>query len=92
MTIMANGRYRDSTVSTLAVGNLPRQVIVPRPPVPYTFRYRSYIWTGADRLDSVADSVYGDPSKWWAIAAGNPEIMDWSIIWAGTIIRIPTLT
>lgn len=89
--IMANGRYRDSTIITLDVDNLPRQIIFPSTPVPYTFQYRAYIWTGADRVDSISNNVYGDPSKWWMIAAGNPEVLDWSQIQPGTIIRIPIL-
>jgi len=92
MTIMANGRYANSTVVTLGVGNLSRQVITPSSAVPYTFQYRSYMWADTDRLDSLANNVYGDPSKWWAIAAGNPEVIDWSFILSGTVIRIPTLT
>lgn len=89
--IQANGRYANSTVVTLDVNGLPRQVITPSAAVPYTFVYQSHIWSGADRLDLLANRMYGNPTQWWGIAAGNPEIMDWTQVQPGTVIRIPSL-
>ena len=90
--IISTGRYRNNTVANLAVNNLPRKVIVPSPQSPYAFQYTTYLWTGMDRPDSVAQAFYGDPTAWWHIADANPEIPDWSLISIGTLIRVPMLT
>jgi phage tail protein X len=69
----------------------PISTIVPSSPSDYTFTYSPYQFTGADRLDNLANSFYGDPAAWWSIADANPEILDWSNVAPGTIIRIPDL-
>ena len=89
--IQSNGRYANSTVVTIDVNGQPRQVITPSPAIPYTFQYQPHVWTGADRLDLMAYRMYGDQTKWWAIGAGNPEIMDWTQIQPGIVNRIPNL-
>lgn len=89
--IQSNGRYKDSTVATVNVASYPRQVIVSGPQSAYTFNYQTYMWTANDRLDMLATSAYGSPLQWWAIADANPEILDFSTLAPGQIIRIPNL-
>lgn len=89
--IFSGSRYDGSSVVTVMVNGLPRQVIVPSPQSPYTFSYISYQITGTDRIDSIANAFYGDPSKWYVIGDGNPEILDWSNLPVGKIIRIPNV-
>lgn len=87
--IAAGSRYASSQVITAVKDGAEVQVITPSQAVAYTFSYSEYQWTDADRLDTLAQTRYGDPSKWWQIADGNPEILDWTQIRPGTIIRIP---
>lgn len=88
--ISSNSRYANSLLVT--VKNDQQQdvhVITPSPAVAYTFTYTYHIVSGSERIDNIAYAFYKDPSKWWTIADANPEIMDWSSLATGTIIRIP---
>jgi hypothetical protein len=87
--ISANSRYAASTVVTVDVGGTSRQVIVPGVQAAYTFPYISHTMTADERVDTLAQIYYGDATLWWAIADGNPEIMDWSNVTPGTVLRIP---
>lgn len=87
--ISSNSRYANSTVVTMDVGGSSRQVIVPGKQQAYTFPYVSHTLTGAERADTLAQTYYGDATKWWMIADGNPEIIDWSSVAPGTILRVP---
>ena len=42
-----------------------------------------------DRLDSIANKVYGVPDYWWKIANANPEIFYPEVLATGSVIRIP---
>lgn len=45
---------------------------------------------GAERLDTIAGSVYGDGRYWWVLAAASD--IGWGLqIPAGTIINVPEL-
>ena len=51
--------------------------------------YYQHTFTEGDRLDLLADEYYRSPSFWWLIAEFNPEIIDFTTISPGTLIRIP---
>lgn len=91
MTVQAGSRYIDSPVIVLSVNNLNRQVIGIGAQTAYAFTFQSYQVTGNDRLDTLAFDFYGDETKWFAIADANPEILDWTNMPIGVIIRIPNL-
>lgn len=51
---------------------------------------RQIILRGADRLDTLAGSLYGDGRYWWVLATSSD--VGWGLqVPAGTIIRIPEL-
>ena len=89
--ISAESRYADSTVVTVESKTGDRMVIVPGDPSSYTFNYVNYVTKGLDRVDLLSNAFYGDPKIWWRIADANPEIMDWSNLKAGILIRIPNI-
>jgi phage tail protein X len=89
MTIQQGSRYITSPTATLQVNGTAREVIVSSPQENYTFSYTSYQVIGSDRLDTLAQAFYGDSTKWWAISDANPEILDWTNMPVGTIIRVP---
>jgi phage tail protein X len=92
MTITSNSRYVDSPITTLVVGVQPRKVIVGGPQSAFQITFQSYMITGEDRLDTLANAFYGDPGKWYAISDANPEIMNWNPMPpSGTLIRIPNV-
>jgi hypothetical protein len=64
---------------------------VPSPSRSFTVNYTYYLWVYGDRPDSVAAFFYGDPSMWWNIADANPEILDWTDLQPGTVIRVPSV-
>lgn len=90
--IQPGSRYENSITETVIGPNgHARQIIVDTPPGAYTFSYVSYQVTADDRIDSISADFYGDPTLWWNIANANPEIMDWSVLPVGAIIRIPNI-
>lgn len=89
--ISAESRYSDSDLVTVDSKTGDRMVIVPGDPSSYTFNYINYMVKGLDRVDLISQAFYGDSKVWWRIADANPEIMDWTVLTAGTIIRIPNI-
>lgn len=96
--ITANSRYSDSTLvtvkkaSTNLTGNSNVLTITPSHQAAYTFNYIFYTVTVKDRVDSIANAFYGDVNAWYHIGDANPEILDWSNLKPGTVIRIPSAT
>lgn len=95
MTISSTSRYATSQVVTITgPDGTPRQVIVPSEQVPYSFNFVFHIVTGTedDRADLLAANYYGNAQLWWMIADANPEILNWTSLDTGTVIRIPSAT
>lgn len=90
MTISIRSRYNRDTVTRVA-GNdgILRTSIVPRTQTDVAFRFTSYTWEDADRIDSLALYFYGDEAAWWIIADANPEILVWDEVPVGWVLRIP---
>jgi nucleoid-associated protein YgaU len=90
--ISADSRYAQSTVIPVQVKKDIRFVIVPSEQQAYTFSYQFYLVVAGDRIDNIAYQFYGDPLRWWVIADANPQIMDWSVLIPGELIRVPVAT
>jgi nucleoid-associated protein YgaU len=90
MTISATSRYAQSTVVPITVNGQPRQTIVSSEQIPFVIKFVFHQVTSNERIDNIAYQFYGDATRWWVIADANPEIMDWSTITEGTLIRIPS--
>jgi hypothetical protein len=87
--ISPDSRYSDSSIVILPKDGTEVQVIVPSAQESYTFSYVYYILTGEDRIDTLANAFYNDPTQWWRIGDANPEITSWFNLEAGKLIRIP---
>jgi phage tail protein X len=92
VTVSPSSRYLSNPIVLLPdPSGMARQVITSTPPEAVVITYTSYLVQGDDRIDSLAQSFYGDSTMWWAFANANPEIMDWSNLESGTIIRVPNV-
>lgn len=88
--ISSASRYASSQVVALSQDGQVVNVIVLPQPQPVTISYVTHMLTDTDRLDKLANSYYGDPTQWWRIANANPELdPDWTVLPAGTTIRVP---
>ncbi len=82
------GRYDRQPVKKLKNGNVVyRTKIYPNIPLQDSDVYVATQQT--DRLDTIANQFYGDPTLWWIIASAN-NIHDAPItLEPGTVLRIP---
>jgi len=88
--IVAGSRYMGQPVLTVpvdAAGDKAVAVYGPPPTYPATFVY--YTVCEGDRMDTLANELYGIPDYWWKIADANPEIFYPDQLMVGSIIRIP---
>lgn len=92
MTVQAGSRYTNTPIVNLAVNGNTLRVLVPGPQEGYAFQYTAYMTTGKDRPDTMSNDFFGDPTQWWQIAMANPEILDWSNLPSGSVIRIPSIS
>lgn len=52
-------------------------------------RFTYYQVEEDDTIEWLAFLTYGDGRLWWIIADANPEILDWTALTIGSIIRVP---
>lgn len=91
--IFLNSRYAVSPVATLVFTDdvqVYRTVLRSPPALPPAL-FDSHFWTQTDRLDALATLYFGDPKMWWRIADLNPEILDFTGLDPGTMIRVPSV-
>lgn len=89
MTISADSRYAQSSISTFTVNGQPRQAIVAGQQVPFVVTYTYHQVLANERIDQIAYTYYADATRWWVIADANPEILDFSSLQAGYLLRVP---
>jgi nucleoid-associated protein YgaU len=90
--IVNGSRYMSQpvvTVPTDAAGDSAVAVYGPPPLFPLVFVY--YTVVEGDRMDTLANELYGIPDYWWKIANANPEIFYPDNLVVGSIIRIPAI-
>ena len=91
MTIHSGSRYTAHQVSLLTGRDgITRETIMPRGRYSQSMTVVDYVWEEDDRVDLIAAQVYGDETMWWVIARANPEILDWTELPAGRIVRVPS--
>jgi hypothetical protein len=84
-------RYANSVVALVdspARGSV--LTVMPRAAETRVFNFTSIYLEENDRLDLIAERMYGNGALWWKIADANPEILDWSDVAPGTLLRIPS--
>jgi len=87
--ITEDSRYVNSTVDVVTDDRGTHQSVNTSPPQDMVFEFTYYQIGAWDRPDTLASFLYDDGSLWWVIANANPEILDWSKMKVGDIIRVP---
>jgi nucleoid-associated protein YgaU len=91
VTISANSRYKDSNLALVASSRGTNLTVVPSRQQEWAFQFTYHQVASSDRIDLLAEHYYGDPLLWWNIADANPEILSWTVLTPGQIIRIPNV-
>jgi hypothetical protein len=88
--ISGKSRYVNNPVVLVSSNRGPVVTIAPLPPQPRVLSYTYVRLADGDRLDLMAVRLYGDERLWWKIADANPEILDWTDVPMGTVLRVPS--
>ena len=87
--ISATSRYNNAALTVVTDHRGTHQVVNPQGPQELVVSYTYYQIAEFDTIDRIAEDVFGDGRLWWKIADVNPEILDWSDLTVGDIIRVP---
>jgi len=89
--IAVSSRYNDSKVDVVddPIRGVHQSVNKPLPDASSTFRFTFHQAVAGETIDGLAATFYGDGRRWWVLADANPEILDWSELLPGTVIRVP---
>lgn len=88
--ISALSRYASSTiVPAVNLAGNDILAITFTEPVDTVIKYQYHQVTGHDTVDGLAYKIYGDATRWWVIANLNPEIVDFSQLPIGYMLRVP---
>ena len=91
--IFKGSRYQFSTVDFFSTKTTKSE----QPVIFYTFSKLGLLsswehqYVQGERLDQIASKYYQNPKSWWLIAEYNPQIVDFTTITPGTILRIPNV-
>ena len=86
MTVYADGKGFQAQDSR--TGKVQRGVFRVHPNL--LSQYYTHVWTENDRIDVLAQMVYGSSDKWIKIMDYNPEIINPLNIVPGTEVRLPS--
>lgn len=87
--ITSNSRYANNPVVLLSTRRGNIVTIAPKAKEPQRIEYTFIRVEEGARVDHLAVAAFGDETQWWRIADANPEIIDWTNVPAGTVLRIP---
>jgi len=88
--IYADSRYADGRVFKAMDSRTEKaQITVLRQYSNLQSNYYTMTWREGDRIDVIAQQLYGTSDNWHYIMDHNPEIVDPSGIAPGTLIRVP---
>jgi hypothetical protein len=93
MSIFKGSRYEYSTIDYVSTKNkaaaYPIVFYEFSPLSTITFSYHAYV--EGERLDQIAETYYKNSLFWWVIPEYNPEILDFTNLAPGTLLRIPNV-
>jgi hypothetical protein len=89
MSIQQQSRYVQGTVARMPDSSGTYNISVLRDVPASSSPFTLYIWQPADRPDTVAARLLGNPQLWWAIFDINPSLIYPLNIPVGTAMKIP---
>jgi hypothetical protein len=88
--IYLDSRYADGTIFTAYHSTKKAyQLTVFRKFPDTSSEFYYYEWVDGDRIESVANELFGDGEYWHQIMDFNPEIINPFSIAPGTLLRVP---
>ena len=87
--ITATSRYANAAVDLVTDDRGTHQSVSIPTPTDKTFSFTYYQVDEGESVDYLAYSFFGDGRLWWVLADANPEILDWSYMPGGLILRVP---
>lgn len=90
MSVNSTSRYTTAEVLTVddPMRGKHQALAVPAPGV-RQFNFTFYQVVEGDTVDNLAYRFFDKGQLWWLIADANPEILDWTTLKAGTVLRVP---
>lgn len=91
MSIYLGSRYETAAVAVITDSNANQNRVAfrGRSPLPIVTRFGHWLVSKGDRLDRIAEQIYGRPDYWWAIADANDGLSLADPLSPGTVLRIP---
>ena len=87
--ITNTSRYANATVDLVTDHRGTHQSVNVPTPTDTTFSFTYYQVEEGESVDYLAHVMFGDGRLWWVLADANPEILDWSYVPGGLILRVP---
>jgi nucleoid-associated protein YgaU len=91
MSIYKGSRYEYSTVDYVST-----KLNGPENPIVFYYlssfskvSYYEHNYVKGERLDQIAAKYYKNPGYWWVIPEFNPQIVDFTNIPEGAVIKVP---
>lgn len=82
---LSSSRYTSSSYDS-GTSSVPISVRKPS----YSPRFYNYMAKEGDSFESLAITMFGDPTRWWEIADINAHVPFPDTIEAGTTVRVPS--
>jgi hypothetical protein len=92
MTVAVDSRYANGEIVVVPRATDSYDVALFSPPIEFAgvpYEWRQVVL--GDRFDTMAISIFADPTKWWVIADLNPEITWPGTLMPGALIRVPSV-
>jgi hypothetical protein len=93
MAIYKGSRYEYSTIDFVSktVNGSPNPIVFYHFNPSGKINYYEHSYVSGERLDQLAATYYKNAEYWWIIPTFNPQIVDFTNIPAGTVLRIPNV-
>jgi hypothetical protein len=89
--ITTYSRYAGSATQTIQVSPTDLRVTIVLGAIrAWAFNFTYYQVISGDRIDLLGRFFFSDDTQWWRIAEANPDILDWTRLVPGTVLRIPS--
>lgn len=89
--ITATSRYASAAIDIVKDSRGQHQSVSVPPRQDQAFTFTFYQVRDGDTVDFLAYRFFGKGTLWWMLADANPEVIDWTKMAVGMILRIPNV-